>query len=101
MPGRDPRALLLDGRIHSGGNLLAGLVPLRTGGGETDGRPFPEVKRLLLAQETVVHAPEFGAVGLDREIEAKGIVKLVTLFCGLRGRDLDMSQHWIHPSKPV
>src|SRR3546814_2163921 len=38
MPGRDPRALLLDGRIHSGGNLLAGLVPLRTGGGETDGR---------------------------------------------------------------
>src|SRR3546814_4454486 len=40
MPGRDPRALLLDGRIHSGGNLLAGLVPLRTGGGETDGRPF-------------------------------------------------------------
>src|SRR3546814_5097315 len=62
MPGRDPRALLLDGRIHSGGNLLAGLVPLRTGGGETDGRPFPEVKRLLLAQETVVHSPEFGAV---------------------------------------
>src|SRR3546814_5281794 len=80
MPGRDPRALLIDGRIHSGGNLLAGLVPLRTGGGETDGRPFPEVKRLLLAQETVVHAPEFGAVGLDREIEAKGIVKLVELF---------------------
>src|SRR3546814_21126774 len=76
MPGRDPRALLLDGRIHSGGNLLAGLVPLRTGGGETDGRPFPEVKRLLLAQETVVHAPEFGAVGLVRAIEAKGIVKI-------------------------
>lgn len=49
MPGGDPCPLLFDGRVHSGRNLLAGLVPLRTGGGETDGRPFPQVKRLLLA----------------------------------------------------
>lgn len=72
--------LLLDGRVHSGGNLLARLVPLRPGGGEADGRPFPQVKRLLLAHETVVHAPQFGAVRLDREIQAEVIVKLVELF---------------------